>query len=85
MIKTIKKYNYYLLVIICSLVVIIASYILKEVSPFGKNSLLTIDFFHQYGPMLGELYRRIYNHDSLLYSFSMGLGLPFFRNYFKYI
>lgn len=83
--KTKKKSTYYLSIIACSLVIIIATYILKEVIPFGKHSLLTIDFFHQYGPMLGELYRRIYNFDTLRFSFNMGLGMPFYRNYFNYL
>lgn len=60
-------------------------YYLQEVAPFGDKSLLTIDFFHQYGPMLGELFDRIKNHSNLLYSFSMGMGLPFFRNFFNYL
>ena len=83
--KIMKKSTYYLLIIACSLVVIISAYVLKEVAPFGKHSLLTIDFFHQYGPMLGELYRRIYNYDTLRFSFNMGLGAPFYRNYFNYL
>lgn len=79
------SFKYYAIVILLSTLVITLVYILKNISPFGENSLLTIDFYHQYGPMLGELYRRIYNHSSLIYSFNMGLGLPFFRNYFNYL
>ena len=30
-------------------------YNLNNVTPFGKNSLLCVDFYHQYGPMLGGL------------------------------
>ena len=58
---------------------------LQDVSPLGKNSLLTVDFFHQYGPMMGELWNRIKNGSTLIYSFNMGLGLPFFRNFFNYM
>lgn len=35
--------------------------------------------------MMGELFDRIKGHSSLLYSFSMGMGLPFFRNFFNYL
>jgi uncharacterized membrane protein YfhO len=75
----------YIYIFLSAITIITTVYILQSVAPFGKNSLLTIDFFHQYGPMLGELYDRINNHSSLLYSFNMGMGLPFFRNYFNYL
>ena len=70
---------------LCGLIVISAIYILQDVSPYGKNSLLTVDFFHQYGPMLGELFDRIKNGSNLIYSFSMGMGLPFIRNFLNYL
>ena len=83
--KKIHKWNYYLITIISSLIVVVLSYILNKITPFGKKSLLVIDFYHQYAPMLGELYDRIYNHASLIYSFNTGMGLPFYRNYFNYL
>ena len=83
--KWIKKYGYLVITAICTLVAISIIFYLQEVSPFGKNSLLTVDFFHQYGPMMGELFDRIKNGSTLLYSFNMGLGLPFFRNFFNYL
>ena len=70
---------------IISLCIISIIYVLNDVSPFGNISLLQIDFYHQYGPMLGELYDRIHNSSSLIYSFNMGLGLPLFRNFLNYL
>lgn len=81
----ISKYKLYLLTFLASTIVISIIYILNSVTPFGGKSLLCVDFFHQYGPMLGELYDRIHHGKSLLYSFSMGLGLPFFRNFLNYM
>lgn len=83
--KRLKKYNYIIITVICSIVVICMIYYLNSTSPFGKFSLLTIDFFHQYGPMMGEFWNRIMHGKSLLYSFTMGLGLPFFRNFLNYL
>ena len=80
-----KKYWGYILAFVSSLVVISILFYLQGVAPFGGKSLLTIDFFHQYGPMLGELFDRIKSHSSLLYSFNMGMGLPFYRNFFNYL
>ncbi len=83
--KKFKKYWPYLFCTIIAMVVIGIIYYLKDVTPFGDKSLLTIDFFHQYGPMLGELYDRVRGGDNLIYSFTMGMGLPFFRNFFNYL
>ncbi len=80
-----KNYNYLYLTGLLGLIVIITVYILQDVAPFGRNSMLTVDFFHQYGPMLAEFFDRIHSGESLLYSFNTGLGLPFFRNFFNYL
>ena len=80
-----KKYWAYILAFVSSLVVISILFYLQGVAPFGGKSLLTIDFFHQYGPMLGELFDRIKSHSSLLYSFNMSMGLPFYRNFLNYL
>ena len=80
-----KKESYYLLTIISAVIVITIIYILNKVSPFGENSLLKVDFYHQYGPMLIELYYRILKGNSLIYSFNVGLGIPLFRNFFNYL
>ena len=83
--KWIDNNIYYLITGICTIVIVIALYILNKVSPFGENSMLTVDFYHQYGPMLGELYDRVKNGYNLFYSFNMGMGLPFFRNFYNYL
>ena len=83
--KHFKNYNYIYLTGLLGLIVIITVYILQDVAPFGRNSMLTVDFFHQYGPMLAEFFDRIHSGESLIYSFNTGLGLPFFRNFFNYL
>ena len=80
-----KKYDYLFITMGLGLVVIGLIYMLQKVSPFGNHSLLTIDFYHQYGPMMAELYNRVLNGSNLIYSFNMGMGLPFFRNFFNYL
>lgn len=80
-----QKNKTILYTLLCAASIIITVYILQKVAPFGRNSLLTIDFFHQYGPMLGELYDRIKDGSNLIYSFNMSMGLPFFRNFFNYL
>lgn len=83
--KLYDNYSNIIFTFLAALIVIIIVYYLKDIKPFGKNSLLAVDFFHQYGPMLGELYNRVMKGYNLIYSFSMGMGLPFFRNFFNYL
>ena len=83
--KKIKENDYLIYTFLISIIVIGVIYKLQEVTPFGENSLLKIDFFHQYGPMLAELYDRIHSGENLIYTFNTGLGLPFFRNFFNYL
>ncbi|SRR5574344_688842 len=88
LIKGIKKIfnnKLYILSFIFSVIIISIIYKTKDVTPFGSKSLLCVDFYHQYGPMLGELYDRMHNFSSFIYSFNMGLGLPFFRNFLNYL
>ena len=80
-----KNYKNLLLTFICALGVIIILYVINEVAPFGKYSMLAVDFYHQYGPMMGEFFDRVKNSSNFIYSFNMGMGLPFFRNYFNYM
>ena len=83
--KHLKKNLLLYITFLVGIIVISTIYILQDVAPFGKNSLLTIDFFHQYGPMLGEFYDRLKDGSNLVYSFSMGMGLPFIRNFLNYL
>ena len=84
-ISHLKNYNYLYITFLLGLIIIVSVYILQNIAPFGRNSMLTIDFFHQYGPMLAELFDRIHSNESILYTFNTGLGLPLFRNFFNYL
>lgn len=49
-------------------------YLLKEVFPFGTQTILKVDLYHQYAPFHEELRSRILNGQSLFYSWEGGLG-----------
>ena len=68
--RLLKKYDYLIYTFLFALLTLCIIYKLQEVSPFGRNSMLTIDFFHQYGPMLAEFFDRIFGKESLIYSFN---------------
>ena len=81
----IKKNKWILYTGVLSSLVIIIIYTLQKIAPFGNNSMLDVDFYHQYGPLLNELYDRVKSGESLLYSFNTGGGLPFYRNFSNYL
>ncbi|MCM1114419.1 MAG: YfhO family protein [Clostridium sp.] len=60
-------------------------YIIYTVFPFGDNTIMRMDLYHQYGPLFAELYDRIVNHQSLIYSWTSGGGSSFLGNYFNYL
>lgn len=80
-----KNNKYVWLTAIISTFLFLIIYALKSIIPLGKNTLLTVDFYHQYGPLLAELYDKVKMGDNLIYSFNTGLGLPFFRNFYNYL
>lgn len=51
---------------------------------FGKNTVLRMDLYHQYGPLYAEVYDRITSGGSFVYSWNSGLGASFLGNLFNY-
>lgn len=60
-------------------------YIIYTVFPFGDATVMRMDLYHQYGPLFAELYDRVVNHQSFLYSWTSGGGSSFLGNYFNYL
>ena len=60
-------------------------YLCTQVFPFGGNTMLRMDLYHQYGPLFSELYDKIFSKGSLQYSWESGLGSCFLGNYFNYL
>ncbi len=57
----------------------------NKIVPFGDKTVLRMDLYHQYGPLFAELYERVKNGDSLIYSWTSGLGSCFLGNFFNYL
>ncbi|MBR3149763.1 MAG: YfhO family protein [Eubacterium sp.] len=77
--------RYVLFSMLLALLCICFVYIVYTVFPFGENTVLRMDLYHQYGPMYCELYDRVVNHQSFLYSWVSGGGTSFLGNYFNYL
>ncbi len=79
------RYRYPLLGALCTTAIMIVVYYCYDLAPFGSTTILRMDLYHQYGPLFAELYERITNLDSLLYSWKSGGGGPFLGNFFNYL
>jgi len=84
-IKNIKENRYVYLTTLVTTILFIIIFTMKSIIPIGKNTMLTVDFYHQYGPFLSELYDKITSFSNLSYTFNIGLGLPLFRNFYNYM
>lgn len=70
---------------ILAAVIMIFTYLVHSQSLFfGDATVLRMDLYHQYGPLYAELYDRIVNGYSLIYSWTSGLGGAFLGNLFNY-
>ncbi len=53
--------------------------------PFGNSTILRMDLYHQYGPLFAEMYERIKDGKSFLYSWNSGGGSSFLGNFYNYL
>lgn len=80
-----KEWEYVLISFAASLVIMILIAFCYDMIPFGDNTILRMDMYHQYGPLLAELYDRITSGGSLLYSWQSGGGGSFVGNFLNYL
>ena len=69
----------------CTVGIMLLVYYCYSLFPFGEKTILRMDLYHQYGPLFAELYDRITNLESFIYSWRTGLGSPFLGNFFNYL
>lgn len=72
-----EKYKYILLATFITSTILLITFIVSGFAPFGSNSILRVDLYHQYAPFHEELREKILTGDSLLYSWEGGLGKDF--------
>lgn len=77
--------KYSLLAFGASAFVMVIVYYCFNVIPFGDYTVLRMDLYHQYGPLFAELYDRITEGKSLIYSWTSGLGSSFLGNFSNYL
>ena len=60
-----------------SAAIVLLTFAVRHVYPFGDRTVLRVDLYHQYAPYIEELHSRILRGKSLLYSWEGGLGKNF--------
>lgn len=83
--KIFYKNRYVFLTAVLATACIAVIYVIFSVFPFGSITVMRMDLYHQYGPLFAELYDRIVEHKSLLYSWNTGGGSSFLGNYLNYL
>ena len=74
-----------LLSFLIPLAVMCGIFIINGVYPFGDESFMHSDMYHQYVPFLSEMQSKLKNGDSLFYSWNVGIGSNFLALYGYYM
>ncbi|MCC8073485.1 MAG: YfhO family protein [Clostridiales bacterium] len=83
--KCFYTYRYVFLSMAAAAITITLIYVAFSIFPFGDSTVMRMDLYHQYGPLMAELYDRVVNHQSFLYSWESGGGSSFIGNFFNYL
>ena len=65
--------------------IMILIFIQRGIFPFGDESFLRTDMYHQYAPFFSEFKYKLSNGGSLLYSWDLGMGINFSALYAYYL
>ncbi|MFT4106204.1 MAG: YfhO family protein [Lacrimispora sp.] len=66
-------------------VIMIIIFAQRGIFPFGEESFLRTDMYHQYAPFFSEFRYKLTHGGSLLYSWNMGMGVNFAALYAYYL
>ncbi len=75
----------YIIAFMVPLVIMIAIFIIRDIYPFGDQTYLRSDMYHQYAPFFSELWEKLRNGESLSYSWNIGLGTNFIAIFGYYL
>lgn len=75
----------YLAAFFVPVLVLVIIFIQREIFPFGEESFLRTDMYHQYAPFFAEFRDKITHGGSLHYSWDIGLGVNFTALYAYYL
>ena len=71
----------FLLSFFLPVLIMLGIFIQRQIFPFGSNSFLRTDMYHQYAPFMNEFMEKLKTGGSLAYSWNIGLGSNFVALY----
>ncbi len=75
----------YLAAFFVPVLIMVIIYIQRQIFPFGEESFLRTDMYHQYAPFFAEFRHKLTQGGSLLYSWNVGMGVNFAALYAYYL
>ncbi|MEG1145633.1 MAG: YfhO family protein [Clostridium sp.] len=67
------------------IIIMIVIFAQRGIFPFGEESFLRTDMYHQYAPFFSEFHNKLTHGGSLLYSWDIGMGVNFAALYAYYL
>ncbi|MED9904938.1 MAG: YfhO family protein [Lachnospiraceae bacterium] len=80
-----KIKNIYLLSFCIPVLGMLWIFVARGIFPFGNNSFMFSDMYHQYVPFLTEFWRKLHEGESMAFSWYTGLGSNFVAVYSYYL
>ena len=80
-----KTQDAYVAAFVLPVLIMILIFIQRGIVPFGDESFLRMDMYHQYAPFFSEFKYKLSHGGSLLYSWHLGLGINFVALYSYYL
>ena len=84
-IRILKPSDAYLAAFFVPVIVMIIIFAQRGIFPFGEESFLRTDMYHQYAPFFSEFQYKLTQGGSLLYSWDVGMGVNFSALYAYYL
>ena len=75
----------YLAAFLVPVVIMVIIFAQRGIFPFGDESFLRTDMYHQYAPFFAEFRHKLADGGSLLYSWDVGMGVNFAALYAYYL
>lgn len=84
-VKFLKENKYAFLGLGCTALIVLIIYLANVIYPIGSNTILCVDLLHQYAPLYAELWDKLMNGGSLLFSWESAGGAAWLGNFFNYL
>lgn len=80
-----KQFKLYSMAFLIPFLTMMIIFWVQEIFPFGEESFLHIDMYHQYFPFLSEFYHKLKEGESLFHSWNTGIGSNFLALFVYYL